>query len=171
MANRYRVLIPNDFLSSSLVDVVQVIEDSKAEELDIVLAFGKTSSTSITELLGVTADDMFNDLQSDCFIKACQVLIHHFSDRKLSIFTDFITSKSQNYLCNYVKGNCIDEVVVPVNYIFMKRTSNHFDLCPLLSQLSGVKVNNKVVSARGNNGEEERNMSGIFFKNYTYAKT
>lgn len=171
MAKRHRILIPSDFLTCSLVDVVKAIENNAAKELDIVLAFGKSSSTSITELLGITKDDSFDELQSESFIKSCQVILHHFSDKKLSIYTDFISSKNPNYIKNYMKGNKIDEIIIPEELIFVKRTTNHFDLTPILMKHQAFIVKRNIVSSCQDNISKRHSITDIFFKEQVYAKS
>ncbi|MBE8713857.1 hypothetical protein C4F49_09205 [Sphingobacterium sp. KB22] len=94
----------------------------------IILAHGMASDNSITELLGIHAEDHLDSLQSEDFIKACQLMCSKYGERIQDLYSDIITSENGNYFRNYCKGNRIDHVVVAENVEFAKLTARSFDL-------------------------------------------
>lgn len=134
-----RILIPSDFTVDSLCFVRQSIEQSSAEELDVVLAYGNKSSTSASELLGIGVDDQLNELQSDAFLAACEGMCNRFKNRKLTIYADIIRTDNVRYLQHYLKGTGIDEIKVPDNYNYQNKTRHFFDVGKALR-----KVKNQV---------------------------
>ncbi|MGE8243181.1 MAG: hypothetical protein ACN6PD_10875 [Sphingobacterium sp.] len=139
MAKATRVLIPSDFTIDSLFFVIHSIEQSKAEQLDVILVYGNKSSTSISELLGITLEDQLHDLQSEDFLKACQMICHRYENRKLNIYADIIGTDNPNYLHHYLSGARIDEVKIPTDYQFEKRTRHFFDVGQALLDLNESK--------------------------------
>ena len=164
MAKAMRVLIPSDFTIDSLFFVIHSIEQSTAEELDIILVYGNKSSTSISELLGITLDDQLSNLQSEDFLKACQMICHRYENRKLNIYTDIIGSDNLNYLQHYLRGARIDEVKVPTDYEFEKRTRHFFDVGQALLHLSKSKQKNVSIVARPGTSKTGGNvLADLFF--------
>lgn len=159
-----RILIPSDFTIDSLFFVIQSIEQSKANELEIILVYGNRSSTSITELLGINLEDHLKELHSEDFIKACQMICHRYEDRKLNIYTDIIGTENANYLHNYLKGAAIDEIRVPSNYAFEKRTKHFFDVGKALLRLNERNRGRVGIIQKTGIQKIERNvLSDLFF--------
>ena len=164
MAKAMRVLIPSDFTIDSLFFVIHSIEQSTAEALDIILVYGNKSSTSISELLGITLDDQLSNLQSEDFLKACQMICHRYENRKLNIYTDIIGSDNLNYLQHYLRGARIDEVKVPTDYEFERRTWHFFDVGQAFLHLSKSKQKNVSIVARpGTNRTGGNVLADLFF--------
>lgn len=160
-----RLLIPSDFTIDSLFFVIQSIEQSTANELEVILVYGNKSSTSITELLGISLEDQLKELHSEDFLKGCQMICHRYEDRKLHIYTDIIGTDNTNYLYNYLKGVRIDEVRLPSNYTFEKRTKNFFDVGKALLHLNERKHCHIGIVQNSTTAKIERNvLSDLFFK-------
>jgi len=169
MAKATRVLIPSDFTIDSLFFVIESIEQSKAEQLDVILVYGNRSSTSISELLGITLEDQLHDLQSEDFLKACQMICHRYESRKLTIYADILGADNPHYLQHYLKGARIDEVKIPADYQFEKRTRHFFDVAQALLHLkSRAKhipiVERAVISKTGSNV-----LADLFFNKKWYV--
>lgn len=164
MAKATRVLIPSDFTIDSLFFVIHSIEQSTAEQLEVVLVYGNKSSTSISELLGITLEDQLSDLQSADFLKACQMICHHYANRKLNIYADIIGTDNPNYLQHYLRGARIDEVKVPAAYEFEKRTRHFFDVGQALLHLNKIKQKNvSIVEKPGVNKTGGNVLADLFF--------
>ncbi|MCW2260773.1 MULTISPECIES: hypothetical protein [Sphingobacterium] len=160
-----RILIPSDFTIDSLLFVIQSLEHSKAKEVEVVLVYGNRSSTSISELLGIKLEDQLSDLHSEDFIKACQMICNRYEDRKLVIYTDIIGTDNSNYLHNYLLGAKIDEIRVPSNYAFEKRTKHFFDVGKVLLRLNARKLGQVgIIQKPGTEKFECNVLSDLFFK-------
>ncbi|MDM1292748.1 hypothetical protein HX021_00375 [Sphingobacterium sp. N143] len=165
MAKVTRILIPSDFTIDSLFFVIHSIEQSSAEQLDIILIYGNKSSTSISELLGITLEDQLNDLQSDDFLKACQMICHRYENRKLNIYTDIIGTDNPTYLQHYLIGAKIDEVKVPSDYQFEKRSRHFFDVGRAFLRLNEGKPDGiAIVEKSGTNKTGGNVLADLFFK-------
>lgn len=164
MAKTTRVLIPSDFTIDSLFFVIHSIEQSRAEQLDIILVYGNKSSTSISELLGITLADQLNDLQSEDFLKACQMICHRYENRKLNIYADIIGTDNPNYLHHYLHGARIDEVKIPTDYEFEKRTRHFFDVGKALLYMNKSKRKHVDIVEKPATYKTEGNvLAGLFF--------
>jgi|GEM_PF-6697141 len=111
MAKTTRILIPSDFTVDSLDFVQQSIEESVAEQIDIILVYGNKSSSSASELLGIGLDDQLDMLQSESFLNACRVLYQRYQDRHLNMFADILCTDNKNYLRHYLRGQAVDEII------------------------------------------------------------
>lgn len=164
MAKVTRVLIPSDFTIDSLFFVINSIEQSPAEQLDVILVYGNKSSNSISELLGITLEDQLNNLQSEDFLKACQMICHRYGNRKLTIYTDILGSDNLNYLHHYLRGARIDEVKIPTDYEFEKRTRHFFDVGQALLSLDKSKQKHvSIVEKPGTNKTGRNVLADLFF--------
>lgn len=164
MAKATRVLIPSDFTIDSLFFVIHSIEQSTAEQLDVVLVYGNKTSTSISELLGITLDDQLEDLQSEDFLKACQMICHRYENRKLNIYADIIGTDNPNYLHHYLNGARIDEVKIPANYQFEKRTRHYFDVGQALLRLNKKRNRHVAIVEKPGTSKTDRNvLADLFF--------
>jgi hypothetical protein len=132
MAKTTRILIPSDFTVDSLHFVRQSIEESTADSIDIILVYGNKSSTSASELLGIGLEDQLETLQSESFLKACSVMYQHYKNRRLSIFADILGTDNSHYLQHYLRGQSVNEVIIPSDYIYKKKTRNFFNVANAL---------------------------------------
>lgn len=128
MAKTTRILIPSDFTLDSLDFVHQSIEESTADQIDIILVYGNKSSTSASELLGIGLEDQLDALQSASFLKACRAMYQRYQNRKLSIFTDILGTDNGHYLQHYLRGQSVDEIIIPSDYTYKKKTRNFFNV-------------------------------------------
>lgn len=137
MAKTTRILIPSDFTVDSLDFVAQSIEESIADQLDIILVYGNKSSTSASELLGIGLEDQLDALQSESFLEACKAIYKRYQNRKLSIFADILGTDNRNYLQHYLKGQSVDEIRIPSNYTYKRKTRNFFNVAHALRNIEG----------------------------------
>ena len=135
MAKTTRILIPSDFTVDSLHFVRQSIEESMADSIDIILVYGNKSSTSASELLGIGLEDQLGTLQSESFLKACSGIYQRYKNRKLSIFADILGTDNSHYLQHYLKGQSVNEVIIPRDYTYKKKTRNFFNVASALRKV------------------------------------
>ncbi|WP_312333754.1 hypothetical protein [Sphingobacterium sp.] len=132
MAKTTRILIPSDFTLESLDFVSQSIDESTADQIDIILVYGNRNSTSASELLGIGLEDQLDVLQSASFLKACSTMYQRYQTRKLSIFADILGTDNGHYLQHYLKGQSVDEIIIPSGYNYKKKTRNFFNVADAL---------------------------------------
>lgn len=149
MAKTTRILIPSDFTVDSLDFVRQSIEESVAEQIDIILVYGNKSSSSASELLGIGLDDQLDMLQSESFLNACRVLYQLYQDRHLNIFADILCTDNKNYLRHYLRGQAVDEIRIPCNYNYKKKTRHFFNVAEALRNLGGQIRSTVLFSDKG----------------------
>lgn len=137
MAKTTRILIPSDFTVDSLDFVRQSIEESTADCIDIILVYGNKSSTSASELLGIGLEDQLETLQSDSFLKGCSVIYQRYKNRGLSIFADILGTDNSHYLQHYLRGQSVNEIIIPRDYIYKKKTRNFFNVANALRKVEG----------------------------------
>ncbi len=123
MARAKRILIPTDFSLHSLQFVITVLQRQVTAPLDVVLAYGMRIGSLMTELLILSKEDYLHRLQSEDFISACQMIENGFGDKVSGLYSDLLTSDHPNYIRNYLKGNRIDEVILPeeAHYSYKER--------------------------------------------------
>ncbi len=135
-----KVLVPTDFTVKSLNLVVDIIEQSKEEKLEIVLLHGVDISSSIPEILFFSKAKLLRSLQTPEFVDSCNLIKNKFQSRIVAMYADIITGDTRAYFNNYIEANEIDEIYIPVSYKMEFRNKQSFDVCSLLRKVTGKKV-------------------------------
>ncbi|MBE8721087.1 hypothetical protein [Sphingobacterium pedocola] len=138
MVKAKRVIIQTDFTVNSLNIVVDLLDRYADQHFEIILIHGLQSDNSITELLGFHPEDHLEDLQTEEFIKACQLMRSKYGERINEMYADIITSQTDNYFKNYFRGNRIDHLVVAKDFRFEKVTPKSFDLLATFNRNSRI---------------------------------
>lgn len=138
MVKAKRVIIQTDFTVNSLNIVVDLLDRHPDQHFEIILIHGLRSDNSITELLGFHPEDHLEDLQTEEFIKACQLMRSKYGERINEMYADIITSQTDNYFKNYCRGNRIDHLVVAKDFRFEKVTPKSFDLLATFNRNSRI---------------------------------
>lgn len=160
-----RILIPTDFSVNSLGIVIDFLERKTDCTVELVLAYGQKCTSSITELLGFTKEDNIDSMQSEEFIKSCQMIKTRFGDRIAEVYTDIITSDHPNYIANYMKGGKIDEIVLTENYEFEASDSKSFNLVALFKKYEDRLRPKLIYCDTENKSISERDkIEGLFFR-------
>ena len=73
-------------------------------------------------------EDQLETLQSESFLKACSGIYQHYKHRRLSIFADILGTDNSHYLQHYLKGQSVNEVIIPRDYTYKKKTRNFFNV-------------------------------------------
>lgn len=118
MTKTKRILVPTDFTIKSLRIVIDYLSDTTDENIELILVHGRKASDSITELLGFSNDYYIEKAYHEDFLTACQIIKHRFENKITEIYSDMISSKNDNYIRNYLKGNRIDMAVLPTDFSF-----------------------------------------------------
>lgn len=132
MANIARVLVPTDFSVDSLRIVLNFMEKNADQKVELVLACGYDVGDSITSLLGITKEDHLSRLESEDFIKGCEMIKSRFKSNLVEMYSDLIISRNGRYLRNYFKGGRVTHIVLPEGYLFASKESSVFDLTEVL---------------------------------------
>lgn len=132
MTKTQRTLIPTDFTVGSLTAVIDYLTETSDTAIELILVHGKTSSDSITELLGFDKNDDMEQGYREDFLTACQIIKTRFEGRLSDMYSDIITSKSNAYIRNYLKGNKIDKIVLPEEASSISALENSFCIIDLL---------------------------------------
>ncbi|WP_437921962.1 hypothetical protein [Sphingobacterium sp. LRF_L2] len=165
MSEIARILVPTDFTVKSLRIVLDFLEKDDNNKVEIVLACGYDIGDSITGLLGFTKDDHLSKLESDDFIKGCEMIKASFKTKVVEMYADLVISKNTRYLQNFFKGNRITHVVLPEDYRFHASVRACFDITMLLKK-NAVQTGIKVIPLRcdGETAESIDSMDSIFFR-------
>lgn len=135
-----KVLVPTDFSVKSLNLVVDIIEQSKEEKLEIVLLHGIDISASIPEILFFSRAKLLRSLQTPEFVDSCNLIKNKFQSRIVAMYADIITGHTRAYFNNYIDANNIDEIYIPVSYKMDFKNKQSFDVCDLLKKVSVKKI-------------------------------
>jgi len=164
MARAKRILIPTDFTLHSLQFVITVLQRQEAGPLEVVLAYGMRSASLMTELFILNKEDYLHKLQSEDFINACQMIENGFGGKVSGLYADLLTSDHPNYIRNYLKGNHITEVMLPIecDYTYTQRYA--MDLYrPFKEHAPAVSIIDDVHSRRSADRVTEE-IADLFFK-------
>ncbi|TJZ53203.1 hypothetical protein FAZ15_17760 [Sphingobacterium olei] len=164
MARTKRVLIQTDFTVNSLNIVVDLLDRYPDQCFEIILVHGLQSDNSITELLGFHAEDHLEELQTEEFIKACQLMRSKYGDRINEMYADIITSQTNNYFRNYCKGSRVDHLVIAEDYRFESATPRSFDLLEIFNKNSNVGLSAVYLATRLENVPVIDKLDGLFFR-------
>lgn len=159
-----RVLIPTDFTVNSLRIVLEYLENSDDQQVELVLTSGYNLGDSISILLGFSIDDHLGELQHEDFLKGCEMIKSRFKDKVVEMYADFMISKNKRYVHNYLTGRKFSQIVMPDNFNFQQR-KNCFDIVELLSQLELPAMPEiKTVSMGEGDLQEHDTLDGFFFR-------
>lgn len=164
MARAKRVLIQTDFTVNSLNIIVDLLDRYADQCFEIILIHGLHSDNSITELLGFHVEDQLEVLQTEEFIKACQLMRSKYGERIKEMFADILTSQTNNYFRNYCKGNQIEHIVIAKNFQFEKVTPKSFDLLETFSKNSSIGLSAVYVDTTLETANIIDKLDSLFFR-------
>ncbi|NIJ44797.1 hypothetical protein FHR24_001236 [Wenyingzhuangia heitensis] len=107
-----KILIPTDFSVSSLSLLIDAIENEN-EQIDIVLVYGMSLPTSITELLFFSKQQTLNELQSAEFLDALYSIQKRYQHKLNSVVSDFFHGLNKNAFHSYLEGQKINKAYIP----------------------------------------------------------
>ncbi|MFE7088545.1 hypothetical protein ACFU8T_20605 [Sphingobacterium spiritivorum] len=164
MAKAKRILIPTDFSIHSLQFLITVLEEEPAAQVEVVLAYGMRSGSFMTELFIFSKEEYLQKVQSEEFIKGCQMIENRFGEKVSGLYADVLTSDNPNYIRNYLKGNHIHEVILHEEHYSTCTHKHYLDLhrplmkaAPFLSVLSDSSFSEKQHA-------EQNEIADLFFR-------
>ncbi|WP_037495266.1 hypothetical protein [Sphingobacterium deserti] len=165
MANIARVLVPTDFSVDSLRIVLDYLETTPDQKVELVLACGYDIGDSITSLLGITKEDHLMKLENEDFIKGCEMIKSRFKSRIVEMYSDLLISRNGRYLRNYFKGSRVTHIVVPEGYTFSPTERGVFDITEILKKnVAEVGPELITILLREHIAEGIDSMDSIFFR-------
>ncbi len=165
MASIARILVPTDFSVDSLRIVLDFMEKNADQKVELVLACGYDIGDSITSLLGITKEDHLTRLESEDFIKGCEMIKSRFKNSLVEMYSDLIISRNARYLRNYFKGGRVTHVVLPDSYTFSSKEPSVFDLTELLRKnAESIAATIIPIRLEGQVVEGMDSMDSIFFR-------
>lgn len=109
------ILVPTDFSIRSLHTLRHAFDERDTQQLDIVFFAGFVLTESITELLFFSRRRVIDSVASGDFKEACQIIRNRYSSQINGIRFEIFTGFTQAAFNNFVEGNGIDEIYIPVN--------------------------------------------------------
>lgn len=129
------VLFPTDFSIASLDAVVHYLENSPAIRHKVFLVYGYYLDDSITELLFYSPDDIIQELTTDGYRDALEVIKSRFESRiSESPEIRLFHGKSKRSLVNFIKALDIHTIVIPEEHQF-DFSGNRIDMAKELNSL------------------------------------
>ena len=136
-----KILIPTDFSVNSLTLLKRALDDCE-QKTNIVLVYGASLSSSITELLFYSKDDHLEELKSEAFNEAMIALENKYRDIINSITIDIFFGGTRNAFNNFVEGQRITHAYLPSDGRTMKcKRKNAFNIIPFLKD-SDIEIIN-----------------------------
>ena len=135
-----KILIPTDFSIQSLNVLKSALSELKeGEKVDVLMVHGMYTSTNITSLLYFSKKEIINDIASESFREACQIIKSKYASKINSMREEIFTGFTHAAFSNFIEGNRIDEAVIPKNYQMQLENKKSFDVTPFIRR-SQVKV-------------------------------
>lgn len=167
MKSTKKILIPTDFSVKSLRLVREAIEQTKEENLEIILIHGAYLPTSITDLLFFSKTKLINSLQTQEFIDACRLIKSKYQSNIHSLYVDIIFGNNRSYFHTYLEKNQISEIFIPLNYKMNFKHKHSFNPLPLFKKCP-IKVTaiDWEYETINNDTKEVEKISDLFFSQY-----
>jgi len=125
------ILIPTDFSIESLKFLIDAVRSVETGSINVVFLHCEHISDSIFDLLFFSKKERINTLITPAFQDACKIIRNRFGSRINSARVEIFNGFTQASFENFLKGNNIDEIIVPENYTLqLKKTS--FDPLPFI---------------------------------------
>ncbi len=131
------VLIPTDFTIKSLNQVKHAVALLPENYLNITLFHVLQTSDSIGDLLLFSKRRLrYYDQISDDFNEACEILKNKYRTQISRLHTTFLFGSSAAVFSNFLEGNHIDLVFLPVDYTFRQFTRESIDPVKMIRRSS-----------------------------------
>ncbi|KAB7727375.1 hypothetical protein F5984_22390 [Rudanella paleaurantiibacter] len=133
MSERRKILIPTDFRVSSLHTLRLALGSIDAPKVDVVLLYGTTLDTSITEMLFYSPRRIIADLLTDDFREGISILVNRFEskigDWQIELFHGYRQRSFDALLATLGVDTCYMGRSYPFHL-----TGDAFDLTPFLQK-------------------------------------
>jgi len=100
-------------------------------------------------------EDQLETLQSESFLKACSGIYQRYKNRRLSIFADILGTDNSHYLQHYLRGQSVNEVIIPRDYTYKKKTRNFFNVANALRKVERQTRSTVSFKEQSNIGKRE----------------
>ncbi|WP_037318749.1 hypothetical protein [Salegentibacter sp. Hel_I_6] len=129
------ILIPTDFTVDSLELLKIAIQNEPEERIRVTLVYGASLSNSICDLLFFSKSACLDKLREPNFCEALSIIQNKYSKKIHRIDTELFMSHSTAAFHNFLEGNAIDKVYVPLRDDILKvDKSKGFNLVPYLKK-------------------------------------
>jgi len=107
-----KILIPTDLSVNSLTLLKRALDDCE-QKTNIVLVYGASLSSSITELLFYSKEDYLEELKTEAFNKVMAVIESKYEDIINSLTIDIFFGGTKNAFNNFIEGQKITHAYLP----------------------------------------------------------
>lgn len=129
------ILIPTDFTVDSLELLKVAVQNEPEERIRVTLVYGASLSNSICDLLFFSKSACLDKLRDSDFCEALSIIQNKYSKKIHRIDTELFWSHSIAAFHNFLEGNAIDKVYVPLRDDILKINKNRgFNLVPYLKR-------------------------------------
>lgn len=104
------ILIPTNLKVSSLYTLKVALEDYKEKEVEIILLYADVLENSITELLFFSPRKRIEELMSDEFRTAIEIIKNRFEPNLTTLSIQLFQGKNQASFVNFLEAKCVDEI-------------------------------------------------------------
>lgn len=133
MIERRKILIPTDFRVSSLHTLRLALEEIDAPKVDVVLLYGTTLDTSITEMLFYSPRRIIADLLTDDFREGISILFNRFESKIGDWQIELFHGYRQRAFDTLLNTLGVDTCYMGRSYPY-HLTGDAFDLTPFLQK-------------------------------------
>ncbi|RAW00661.1 hypothetical protein [Pseudochryseolinea flava] len=110
---RKTILIPTDCSIYSLQVVKHAIDRNADCVVDVVLFTGVFLSNNISNMLFFSKEELVDELCSEEFHEACEIICNKYGKRVRSMRFEIFTGNTQAAFENFLLGNDVDEMFIP----------------------------------------------------------
>ncbi|MCL6218139.1 hypothetical protein [Zunongwangia pacifica] len=136
-----KILIPTDLSVNSLTLLKRALDDCE-QKTNIVLVYGASLSSSITELLFYSKEDYLEELKTEAFNKVMAVIESKYEDIINSLTIDIFFGGTKNAFNNFIEGQKITHAYLPSDGRTMRcKRKNVFNIIPFLKE-SDIEIIN-----------------------------
>jgi hypothetical protein len=110
------VLIPTDFTIKSLKLITAAVARFKNETINVTLVHALEPDHSISGLLMLNRRMKVNEIYTQEFRDACEVLRNKYASNICRLTVDFYYGTTKYYKNSYLEGRQIDAIIFPADY-------------------------------------------------------
>jgi hypothetical protein len=173
MTKTKKILVPNDFTVKPLILLKKIMEENTEDQFEITLLHGIYPSNSIVDLLFYNKRSIMDELESEEYLKACDLFKSKFYSRISSMTADIVTSSRKHMLEDFLEANGIEEVYLPEGIEMEFNNKNSFNVVSLLKKTS-LPIHTIAFEPGSEAGAESYGeLSGLFLSglNKSFVKT
>lgn len=154
------ILIPTDFTVDSLELLKVALQNEKEEKINVTLVYGASLSSSICDLLFFSKSACISKLRETDFCEALSIIENKYSERINKIYTDLFMGNTISAFHNFLEGNSIDKVYLPLRDDILKiNKTKGFNLLPYLKK-SNIEIQ-EIDYRKATNASEDLQLSRL----------